>query len=111
MIASVASTIEHIRGGRLRAPAVITLTRLEKCPGIPSVNDFVPGYGAMNWCGVGAPKDTSSEDIDKLNKKINVALANTNIKARFADLGGRVFPGSPSDFGKSIADETKKWGK
>jgi tripartite-type tricarboxylate transporter receptor subunit TctC len=75
------------------------------------VGEFVPGYEASPWFGVGAPKRTASEIVEKLNKEINAALADTRMKARLADLGGTVLPGSPADFGKLIADETEKWGK
>ena len=75
------------------------------------MGDFVPGYEASQWFGVGAPKNTPIEIIDKLNKEINAGLADPKIKARLADLGGTVLPGSPADFGKLIADETEKWGK
>ena len=84
---------------------------MDALPDIPTVGDFVPGYEASNWYGVGAPKDTPAEIIDKLNKEINVGLTEPRIKARIADLGGTVFAGSPADFGKLIAEETEKWGK
>ena len=88
-----------------------TATRSEALPDIPTVGDFVPGYEASAWYGVGAPKNTPAEIVDKLNKEINAALADPKIKARLADLGGTVLAGSPADFGKLIADETEKWGK
>ena len=75
------------------------------------MGEFVPGYEASQWYGVGVPKNTSAEIIDKLNKAINAALADPKIKARLADLGGTVLPGTPADFGKLIAEETEKWGK
>ncbi len=105
------SLIEHIRAGKLRALAVTTATRSEALPDIPTVGEFVPGYEASAWYGVGAPKNTPAEIIDKLNKEINAALADPKMKARLADLGGTVLTGSPADFGKLIADETEKWGK
>jgi tripartite-type tricarboxylate transporter receptor subunit TctC len=111
MIASVPSSIEYIKAGRLRALAVTDATQLEGLPGIPTVGDFVPGYEITNWYGVGAPKGTPADNIDKLNKEINAALADPNMKARFVDLGGIAFPGSPSDFGGFVADETEKWRK
>jgi tripartite-type tricarboxylate transporter receptor subunit TctC len=80
-------------------------------PGIPTVGEFVPGYEASQWFGVGAPKNTPAEIVDKLNKEINAALADSNVKARLADLGGTVLAGSPADFGKLIAEETNKWGQ
>ena len=105
------SSIEHIRAGKLRALAVTTATRSEVLPDIPTVGEFVPGYEASAWSGVGAPKNTPAEIVDKLNKEINAGLADPKIKARLADLGGTVLAGSPADFGKLIADETEKWGK
>ena len=110
-LGSLPASIEYIRAGKLRALAVTTATRSEGLPDIPTVGDFVPGYEASQWFGVGAPKNTPTEIIDKLNKEINVALADPKMKARLADLGGTVFPGSPADFGKLIAEETEKWGK
>ena len=88
-----------------------TATRSEVLPDVPTVGEFVPGYEASAWYGVGAPKNTPAEIIDKLNREINAALADPKIKARLADLGGTVLPRSPADFGKLIADETEKWGK
>ena len=88
-----------------------TATRSEALPDIPTVGDFVPGYEASAWLGIGAPKNTPAEIVDKLNKEINAALADPKIKARLADLGGTVLAGSPADFGKLIADETEKWAK
>jgi tripartite-type tricarboxylate transporter receptor subunit TctC len=90
---------------------VTTATRLEALPEIPTVSDFLPGYEASGWYGVGAPKNTPTEIVDKLNKEINAALANPKIKAQLADLGGIVLALSPAEFGKLIADETEKWGK
>ena len=106
-----AASIEYIKAGKLRALAVTTATRSEALPDIPTVGEFVPGYEASAWFGVGAPKNTPAEIVDKLNKEINAALADPKIKARLADLGGTVLAGSPADFGKLIADETEKWGK
>jgi tripartite-type tricarboxylate transporter receptor subunit TctC len=91
--------------------AVTTATRWEGLPDIPTVNDFVSGYEASAVLGLGAPRNTPAEIIDTLNKEINAALADPNMKARIADLGGTVLAGSPADFGKLIADETEKWGK
>jgi tripartite-type tricarboxylate transporter receptor subunit TctC len=104
-------SLEHIRTGKLRALAVTTATRLDVLPDIPTVGDFVPGYEASAWFGVGAPKDTPAEIVEKLNGEINAALADTKMNARLADLGGTVLPGSPAEFGKLIADETEKWAK
>ena len=91
--------------------AVTTSTRSEVLPDIPTVGDFVPGYEASVWFGVGAPKNTPTEIVDTLNKEINAALADPKMKAQLAELSGTVLPGTPADFGKMIADETEKWGK
>ena len=111
MFATMPPSIEYIRAGKLRALAVTTATRSEALPDVPTVGDFVPGYEASAWFGIGAPKNTPAEIIDKLNKEINAGLADPKMKARLADLGGTVLAGSPADFGKLIADETEKWGK
>jgi tripartite-type tricarboxylate transporter receptor subunit TctC len=111
MISAPTASIEYIRDGKLRALAVTTPTRWEGLPDIPTVGEFVPGYEASPWFGVGAPKRTAAEIVEKLNKEINAGLADPKIKARLADLGGTVLPGTPADFGKLIADETEKWGK
>jgi tripartite-type tricarboxylate transporter receptor subunit TctC len=105
------TSIEHIRSGKLRALAVTTATRSDALPDIPTVAEFVPGYEASNWYGVGIPKNTPAEIIDKLNKEINAGLADPKLRARLADVGGTVLALSPADFGKLIADETEKWGK
>jgi tripartite-type tricarboxylate transporter receptor subunit TctC len=111
MFPNTVSSIEYIRAGRLRALAVTTVTRSDALPDIPTVGDFVPGYEASNWYGIGAPRNTPVEVIEKLNKETNAGLADPKLKAQFADLGGTVLPGTPADFGKLIADETEKWGK
>jgi tripartite-type tricarboxylate transporter receptor subunit TctC len=111
MFANVPPSIEHIRAGKLRALAVTSATRLEALPDIPTVGEFLPGYEGSGWQGLCAPKNTPAELIDKLNKEVNAALADPKMKARIAELGGTVLPGSPADFGKLIADETEKWGK
>jgi len=108
---TTASSLEYVRTGKLRALGVTIERRLDALPEIPTVAEFVPGYEASNWYGVGAPKATPAEIIDKLNKEISAGLADPNMKARFADLGGTVLAGSPADFGKLIADETEKWAK
>ena len=105
------SSSEYIRAGKLRALAVTTANRSEAFPDIPTVGDFVPGYEASAFFGVGAPKNTPAEIIEKLNTRINAGLADPQLKARLADLGGAVLPGSPADFGKLIAEETAKWAK
>ena len=105
------ASIAYIRDGRLRALAVTTATRSDALPDVPTVGDFVPDYEASTWYGVGVPKNTPAEIIDKLNKEINAALADAKMKARLADLGGDVLALSPADFGKLIAEETEKWGK
>jgi tripartite-type tricarboxylate transporter receptor subunit TctC len=104
-------TLEYIRSGKLRPLAVTTATRSEALPDIPTVGDFVPGYEASGWNGLGAPKNTPTEIVDKLNKEINAALADPKMKLRLTEIGGMVLPGSPADFGKHRADETEKWGK
>jgi tripartite-type tricarboxylate transporter receptor subunit TctC len=111
MFDPVVSSIAHIRAGKLRPLAATTSTRSEALPDIPTVGEFLPGYEASVWFGAGVPKNTPTEIVDRLNKEINDALADPKIKARLADLGGTVLPGSPADFGKLIADETEKWGK
>jgi tripartite-type tricarboxylate transporter receptor subunit TctC len=111
MFAPTPTSIEHIRSGKLRALAVTTATRSDALPDIPTVAEFVPGYEASNWYGLGAPKNTPAEVVAKLNKEINAGLADPKLRARLADLGGTVLAGSPADFGKLIADETEKWGK
>jgi tripartite-type tricarboxylate transporter receptor subunit TctC len=111
MFDNVATSIEHIRTGKLRALAVSTATRLEMLPDIPPLADFVPGYEASGWNGIGAPNAVPAQIVDKLNKEVNAALADPKIKARLADMGGTPFQGSPAEFSKLIADETEKWGK
>jgi tripartite-type tricarboxylate transporter receptor subunit TctC len=111
MFPGTTASIEYIRAGTLRALAVTTATRSEVLPDVPTVGDFVPGYESSLMDGVGVPKNTPPEIIDRLNKEINAALADPNIKARLAGFGGMVLLGSPADFGTLIADETEKWGK
>jgi tripartite-type tricarboxylate transporter receptor subunit TctC len=111
MFDNVPTSIEFIRAGKLRALAVTTATRSEVLPDLPTVADFVPGYEASAWYGVGVPKGTPDDIIDKLNKEINAILAEPKAKARLADLGASLLAGSPADFGKLVADETEKWGK
>jgi tripartite-type tricarboxylate transporter receptor subunit TctC len=105
------SSLELVKAGRLRALAVTSASRSELLPDIPSLSDFLPGYESSFWGGLGAPKNTPAEIVDKLNKEINAALADSKFKARFAELGGVPLPGTPTDFGTLIANETEKWGK
>jgi tripartite-type tricarboxylate transporter receptor subunit TctC len=105
------ASIDYIKIGRLRALAVTTATRSEVLPDIPTVGDFLSGYEASSWYGIGAPKNTAAEIVDRLNMEINAGLADPKMKARVAELGGDVLALSPTDFGKLIADETEKWGK
>jgi tripartite-type tricarboxylate transporter receptor subunit TctC len=109
--ANTVASIEYIRAGKLRPLAVTTATRAEALPDIPTVAEFVPGYEASGWSGIGSPKNTQSQIVDKLNTEINAGLADPNMKVRLADLGGTVLAGSPSDFGSFVAAETEKWGK
>jgi tripartite-type tricarboxylate transporter receptor subunit TctC len=111
MFDNVASSIEYIRTGRLRALAVTTATRWEGLPDIPTVSDYVPGFETGGLAGIGTPRNTPAEIIQKLNKEINGALADVKVKTRLIDLGGTVLPGSPDDFGRLIAVETDKWAK
>jgi tripartite-type tricarboxylate transporter receptor subunit TctC len=105
----IASSMEHIKSGQLRALAVTTATRSDILPDTPTIADFVPGYDASAWGGIGAPKDTPAEIIDRLNKEINAGLADSKVKARLADLGATVFPGSSIEFGKFLVSDTEKW--
>jgi tripartite-type tricarboxylate transporter receptor subunit TctC len=111
MFDNMPTSIEFIKTGKLRALAVTTATRSELLPDLPTVADFVPGYEASAWYGVGVPKGTPDEIIDKLNKVVNGILADPQSKARLSDLGAAVITGSPADFGKLVTDETEKWGK
>jgi tripartite-type tricarboxylate transporter receptor subunit TctC len=111
MFDNLPTSLEFIRAGKLRALAVTTETRSELPPDLPTVGDFVPGYEASAWYGIGVPKGTPDDIIEKLNEVINAILADAKSKARLADLGALVITGSPADFGKLVADETEKWGK
>ena len=111
MFASMSSSIQYVRAGKLRALAMTTATRLPVLPDIPTVAEFVPGYEASFWTGIGAPKSTPADIVDQLNREINAGLADSKLKARLADLGGTPLAGPPGDFGKLIADETEKWAK
>ena len=104
-------SIEHIRAGKLRPLAVTTTQRSPVLPAVPVVADFVPGFEASAWFGMGVPKGTPAEIVDKLNSEVNAALADPKIKARLLDMGGMLIPGTPADFGKLLAEETEKWAK
>jgi len=109
--APISASLAYLRAGKLRALAVTTAARAEALPDIPTVSDFVPGYEVSAWYGIGAPRNTPAEIVDKLNKEINAGLADPKLKARLADLGSSAFVVSSADFGKFIADETEKWAK
>ena len=111
MFLSPVGSIEYIKAGTLRALAVTTAKRSEALPEIPTVDEFVPGYETSQWYGVGVPKNTPTDIVDKLNREVNAALADPKMRARLADLGGTPLPGSSADFGKLIAAETEKWAK
>ena len=111
MFGPVAAGLDHIRAGKVRALAVTTTTRTELLPDIPSMADFVPGYEASQWYCAGLRKSTPVEIIDKLNREINAALNDPAMRAKFAEIGGEPLAGSPSEFGRFIAEETEKWGK
>jgi tripartite-type tricarboxylate transporter receptor subunit TctC len=111
MFDSVASSIEHIRMGRLRALAVTTAKRSETLPHLPTIGEFVPGYEASAWTGLGAPKNTPADIIERLNVEVNAALADPRIKARLTDLGASVLVGSSAEFAKLIAEDTDKWAR
>jgi tripartite-type tricarboxylate transporter receptor subunit TctC len=111
MFLPVASAIGHIQAGRLRPLGVTTTTRRDVLPDVPAIGDFVPGYEATNWEGLGAPANTPSEIIAIVNSQVNAALADATFKARLADLGGEPFASSPAEFGKFIVEDTEKWSK
>ncbi len=111
LFATSPASIEFVRTGKLRALAVTTAVRAEALADLPTVGDSVPGYEASAWYGIGAPRKTPAEIIDRLNKEANAGLADDKLKVRLADLGGTLIPGTPADFGRLIADETEKWGK
>lgn len=111
MFDPMSSSIEYIKAGRLRPLAVTTRERSAAMPDVRPMGDFVPGYEASVWFGLGAPKNTPTEIVDKLNQEVNAALADPKMKARIADFGGNVLPGSAADFGGLIAEETEKWAK
>ena len=111
MFDNMTSSVEHVRAGRLRGLAVTTAARSEALPDLPIVGDFVPGYEASGIYGIGVPKDTPPDIVDKLNREINAALSDPRIKARLADLGGLILFGTSADFAKVLAEEVEKWGK
>ena len=111
MFNPIVSTIEYIKAGKLHALAVTTAVRSAALPDIPTVGEFVPGYEASGWLGIGAPKNIPTEIIEKLNKEINAALIDPKMQARIADLGAVPMPMTPAEFGKFIADDTQKWAK
>jgi len=107
----LATSLGHVKAGRLRALAVTTATRVDALPDVPTLSEFIPDFEASQWVGLVAPKDTSPAIVEKLNAEINAGLADPKLKGRFAELGGTALPGSPDDFGKLIRDETEKWAK
>ncbi len=111
LFATSPASMEFIKTGKLKALAVTTAMRAEALPDLPTVGDFVPGYEASAWYGIGAPRKTPIEVIDTLTRETNAGLADAKLKIRLADLGGTLIPGSAADFGKLIADETEKWAK
>jgi tripartite-type tricarboxylate transporter receptor subunit TctC len=111
LILSMLASIEHVRAGKLRALAVTAATRSEVLPDVPTVGEFLAGYEATTWWGIGVPQNTRAEIVDRLNKEINAALADAKMKRRLEDQGATVLGGPPADFGKLIAEETEKWGK
>jgi tripartite-type tricarboxylate transporter receptor subunit TctC len=108
---TVTASIEYVRADKLRALGVTTATRWDALPQVPPIGDFVPNYEASNWNGVGAPKGTPPEIVDRLNREINAGLTDAKVRARMADLGSVPWPLSPTDFAKLLADDTEKWGK
>jgi tripartite-type tricarboxylate transporter receptor subunit TctC len=111
MFDNMASSVAHVRAGKLRPLAVTTASRSDALPELPTVGDFVPGYEASGLYGVGAPKVTPANIVDKLNKEINTAVVDPKVKARLADLGGTVLSGTPADFATLLAGEVEKWAK
>jgi tripartite-type tricarboxylate transporter receptor subunit TctC len=111
MFDNIPTCAEHVKSGKLRGLAVTSTTRSEVLPDLPTVADFLPGYEASAWYGIGAPKGTPAEIVERLNKTVNEILADPKVKAKFSEYGAMLLPGSPADFGKLLADETEKWGK
>jgi tripartite-type tricarboxylate transporter receptor subunit TctC len=111
MFSDLSSSLEHIKAGKIRPLGVTTSTRSDALPNVPTISESVPNYEASAWGGLGAPRGTPADIIETLNREINAALADASLKARFADLGATVLPGSPADFSKLIAGDTEKWGQ
>ena len=111
MFDAVGSSMPHIQSGALRALGVTATARLRVLPDVPLIGDAVPGYTVTGWLGIGAPKGIPTEVVDRLNKEVNAALADPTVKTRMAEIGSEIFPGSPADFGKLVAEETEKWAK
>jgi tripartite-type tricarboxylate transporter receptor subunit TctC len=111
MFDNLPTCAEHVKSGKLRGLAVTSTTRSEVLPDLPTVADFLPGYEASAWYGLGAPKGTPAEIVDRLNKTVNEILADPKVKAKFSEYGAILLPGSAADFGKLLADETEKWSK
>lgn len=111
MFDNLPTCAEHVKSGKLRGLAVTSAARSEVLPDLPTVADFLPGYEASAWYGIGAPKGTPPDIVDRLNKAVNEILADPKVKAKFSEYGAILLPGSPADFGKLLADETEKWGK
>jgi tripartite-type tricarboxylate transporter receptor subunit TctC len=111
LFTSTASSLEYATAGRLRPLAVTPATRLERLPDVPAMTEIIAGYEATQWYGIGAPRNTPSEIVGRLNREVNAALADPKIKGRLEELGSTVLAGSPADFTKLIAEETQKWGR
>jgi tripartite-type tricarboxylate transporter receptor subunit TctC len=111
IFAPVSESIQHIQADKLRALAVTTAARLDVLPGVPTVAEFVPGYEASGFAGIGAPKGTPAEIIDRLNKELNAGLADSKVKARIVELGGTVAGGTPAEFATILSEATEKWAK
>ena len=111
MFGTTPPSIEHIKAGRVMALAVTTATRVDVLPDLPTLGEFLPGYEASSWYGIGVPRDTSADVVSRLNQEINTGLADMSLKAQLRRVGGTVLPGSPIDFARLIAEETERWGK
>ena len=111
MFDAIGAAVPQIQAGALRALGVTATTRLRVLPDIPLIGDVVPGYAVTGWLGIGVPKGTSAEIVERLNREVNAVLTNPVVKARMAELGSEIFTGSPADFGKLVAEETEKWAK